>query len=450
MRGLSRKREVRFSHGKEMAKAIEQAYPEIFEEETIAAEMQSLFEDKIATTRALLELAKNDDAGGMTKAVEALVDESPDGTPRAPKRAPTSGARQKATPMPREGVPSARPRSSGKLPRVTDEAMGAAARAKKSGADRFASKVNRDYAMYDASEAETEQAAQTDARRADTQDVPSVRPRRPAPGARNGGSGGFGGIVFLVLFVAIVGGLVWAGLKGPLKDSGLAVAFRAWLDHELNGEPPAPPPPPLDQVKPGGVKPQWLIEKEAHQAQEAADAEKRRAIEEAANDPETQKTLEEINAQLKDLDRQEADLRQLKIDAKATGAQGQQNATKIEALEKEIAEMKKGIAEKQAKAEKRRKREAGEVEVVRDTKSAKNADVGYLSLYTVNPSKAAVFDGPTALGTTPLSKVPLEVGTHVLRVVDGDAQNRTLQVTIEAGKTADVKGVDVSSMPLAN
>src|SRR6476469_96925 len=101
MKGLMRKREQRFGHGKEFAKAIEQACPEMFEEEKLAAQMESLFDDKIATTRALLELANSDDAGGMTKAVEALVvEEQTDGATPKPPRRTTSTSKQKATPMP--------------------------------------------------------------------------------------------------------------------------------------------------------------------------------------------------------------------------------------------------------------------------------------------------------------------------------------------------------------
>jgi serine/threonine-protein kinase len=453
MKGLMRKREQRFGHGKEFAKAIEQSCPEMFEEEKIAVEMEALFEDKIATTRALLELANSDDTGGMTKAVEALaVEEQGEGATPKPKRT-SSTTKQKATPMPREGLP--RGRSSGKLPRITDqdfvdEDTNTDPPKKTKGTDRYQSKVARDYAMYDRSDAETEQAEGRDvpAKRTDTQDIPKVRGRRPPPKEEKSG-GGFGGILFGVLFVGLVGGLVWAGWKGPLKDSGPAVAARAYLDKEINGEPPPAPPPPLDQVKPTGAKPQWLIEKEAKDEQDRAEAAKQKAIEEAANDPETKKQLEEINAQLKELDHQEAELRQLKIDAHNAGAQGAANTQRIEKLEKEIDDLKKSIAVKQAQQKKKKALADGEVEIVRDTRSAKNADVGYLTLFTINPSHAAVFEGGTSLGTTPLSKVPLDEGHHTLRVVDDESHNRTFEVQVKAGQVTELKGVDVSTMALS-
>ncbi|RKH00090.1 serine/threonine protein kinase [Corallococcus carmarthensis] len=50
-------------------------------------------------------------------------------------------------------------------------------------------------------------------------------------------------------------------------------------------------------------------------------------------------------------------------------------------------------------------------------KGAAKAGLGWLTLYTV-PKNAAVFDGATQLGTSPLTKFPLPVGTYRLRVVD--------------------------------
>ncbi|MFP2900920.1 serine/threonine protein kinase, partial [Corallococcus sp. 4LFB] len=51
------------------------------------------------------------------------------------------------------------------------------------------------------------------------------------------------------------------------------------------------------------------------------------------------------------------------------------------------------------------------------SKGAAKAGLGWLTLYTV-PKNAAVFDGATQLGTSPLIKFPLPIGTYRLRVVD--------------------------------
>ncbi len=454
MKGLARKRENRFNSGKEMAKAIEQACPEMFEEEQCAEIMNSLFEDKIQTTRALLELANTNDTSNMTKAVEALntADEAPDGTPR-PKKA-TAGAvqRAKATPPPREALPP-KGRSSSKLPKQKEPAEDLDATIppsrspKKPSADRYASSVARDYAMYDQSDAETEQQRGKggEKKRLDTPPLGNPRAKRPPPPEETlkpkGGGGAFG-IIVLVLLLGAVGGLAWAGWKGPLKDTALGVAMHKALEDE----PPPPPPKDLREIalEQNGPKPQWLVEKEAQEAALKAEAEKQKQIEAAANDPENQKTLEEINAQLKELDRQEAELRQLKVDAKAAGAVSAANSKKIEAMEKQIAELKAAIEVKQAK---KKKPQGDGVEIVRDAKSAKNADVGYLTLRTINPSKAAVFEGSTSLGSTPLVKVPLDEGKHELRIVDSDSNNRTFTVTVTAAKESTYN-VDVSSMAM--
>jgi uncharacterized protein YggU (UPF0235/DUF167 family) len=305
--------------------------------------------------------------------------------------------------------------------------------------------------MYDASEAETEQApSRTKAdKRMDTPPLGNPRAKRQAEGEATqpkGGGGGsaFIGILFAVLMIGGLGALGWAGWKGPLKDTGLGQAMHKALEDE----PPPPPPKDLKELaaNPGGPKPQWLVEKEAHDAQLKAEAERQKAIEEASADPENQKILEEINSQLKDLDRQENELRQLKLDAKATGAQGAANSKKIEQMQKQIDDLKAAIEGKQGKI-KKKKTEDG-IEIVRDAKSAKSADIGYLTLYTVNPSKASVYEGSNSLGTTPLAKVPLDDGTHFLRIIDGDSQARSFTVTIKAGQTTELKGVDVSSMNL--
>jgi hypothetical protein len=69
---------------------------------------------------------------------------------------------------------------------------------------------------------------------------------------------------------------------------------------------------------------------------------------------------------------------------------------------------------------------------------------------SVNPSSASVSMNGDTLGSTPLVKVPIEAGVHKLIVLDGDGKPRLLSVTIEAGKTNELKAIDVSSLPAAN
>ncbi|MBS1149670.1 MAG: serine/threonine protein kinase, partial [Myxococcaceae bacterium] len=169
MKGLARKREHRFATGKEFAKAIEQACPELFDEDQSAALMTQLFDDKIQTTRALLELANSNDTGNLTKAVQELASEDLESsTPKGRKAA------VKATPAPRPGLPKKPTLSKQNLKPVSDEpprrnssasikdldaTMPPKSRPQSSGnlgANRYASKVGRDYAMYDEPEVPTD------------------------------------------------------------------------------------------------------------------------------------------------------------------------------------------------------------------------------------------------------------------------------------------------------
>ena len=91
---------------------------------------------------------------------------------------------------------------------------------------------------------------------------------------------------------------------------------------------------------------------------------------------------------------------------------------------------------------------APKVQIIRDKRSADAAGVGYLSLRTVNPSSAAVYEGGVALGSTPLTSVPFSAGIHKLSIIDGDSKHRMLSVSIESGKTQQMKAVDVQSLPI--
>jgi hypothetical protein len=203
-------------------------------------------------------------------------------------------------------------------------------------------------------------------------------------------------------------------------------------------------------AKPVNV-PSWLLEKQAQEAREAEEKARQKETEDAANDPERLQLLQEIMAQIQQLDRLEEEQRQLKIEAKQSKTNTEQNAKKIDDLQKQINDLKGALAEKEERKKAGGKKRApgeGDVQVVKDTRSARAAEVGYLTLRTVNPSSANVFLGKTQLGATPFVKLPLDTGTHALRIVDGDSRNRTLSVTIAAGKTEDLR-IDVGSLPLA-
>ncbi|MHB8878013.1 MAG: serine/threonine protein kinase, partial [Myxococcaceae bacterium] len=159
MKALARKREHRFATGKEMARAIDQAAASlIFDEDRLAEEMRALFEDKMQTTRSLLELATNDDAGSLSEVAGALRDEAVDAAAKSatPRGRPSSTA----TPVPRDVPASATPgrgrAARSPVPDTTEPALparkapsnpgGRPVRSKPEGANRYASKVGADYA----------------------------------------------------------------------------------------------------------------------------------------------------------------------------------------------------------------------------------------------------------------------------------------------------------------
>jgi serine/threonine-protein kinase len=267
----------------------------------------------------------------------------------------------------------------------------------------------------------------------------------PAPAAKGGG---FGGIIALVLVFAVLGGLGWAVTVGPLKDKA----------HELLASETEVPvvdngPRPIDATaSPGGaVKPAWVREKEEADRLAAEETARQKEVEAAANDPERKKLLEEIQAQLQQLNTLEEEQHQLKIDARAGKATGEANTNKIADLQKQIDEMKKLLSDKQQKATPGKhggEAAPGDVQVVRDARSAKNAEVGYVTLRTFNPDSSSVtMEDGTALGSTPLVKVPLDVGVHKLKLIDSEGKVRTLSVSIEAGKELKLPAVDVGSLP---
>ena len=462
MKGLARKRENRFATGKEFAKALEQACPELFDEDQSAELMTRLFDDKIQTTRALLELANSDDTGSLTRAVEELASEDLDPLTPKGRKAPT-----RATPVPRSALPKKPSPSKQNLKPVAGEAPSAPPRRASSvsnrdadatiaprnkptpsanlGANRYASKVGRDYAMYDEPEVPTDTSSAKKPLKF-SRKLPQIIDGDGTDTHRGASpkKGGIGGLHALLLVGVAMAGLGWAWWKGPLKDSGPALALRAMVDKELNGEPPAPPPPSLEELAKtaGGNKPTWVIEKEKEGALAQAEAQRQAEVDAANNDPERKAMLAELDSQIKQLDKLEDEQRALKVEAKAGTALGTSNSRRIDDLEKQISDLRGSIATKKAK------KGPGGVEVVRDHKSAKALDVGYFSLRTLNPSEAAVFDGNTSLGSTPLVKVPLDQGVHQLRIIDGDSKGRSLSVTIEGGKVMEFKAVDVQSLPL--
>jgi serine/threonine-protein kinase len=460
LKGLEKQKDQRWATGKEFARAIEASCPELFDDEQLGEYMTQLFDDKIALTRSLIELANEGMSESVSKAVEALSSQEPEPTP-APRRKVTqgAGAPSKATPGPRPGLSKAGassqrlprvatgqnprtpsrqdlqrvpavPKSSRSLPRVTDDDE----TGRKSDPRRRASPPPD----------ETIPPGKRSNRSLPPVAQPEPEPA-PAPEPEAPRSSGLGAAlaVLVVVMVAVLG---WAAFFGPLRER-----TRALLATETEAPVDTGPRPlKLEPPKGQSEKPAWLLEREKKAAELADEKARQKEIEDAANDPERARALAEIQSQLQSIDRLEEEQRQLKIEAKQGKTDTAQNAKKIDDLQKQIDDMKSLLQKKNAgaAAKKGEKVEEG-VQVVNDKASARAAGVGYLTVRTINPSSAAVFDGDTSLGSTPLVKMPLDVGAHQLRVVDGESKLRLLSVSIEAGKTLEIKAVDVATLPAA-
>ncbi|MFP2931269.1 serine/threonine protein kinase, partial [Pyxidicoccus sp. 3LG] len=90
----------------------------------------------------------------------------------------------------------------------------------------------------------------------------------------------------------------------------------------------------------------------------------------------------------------------------------------------------------------------GEVLDTSTPKGAAKAGLGWITLFTV--PRAAVFDGATSLGTTPLQKFPLPVGTYRLRVVDptdAESASRLLSAPIRPGEVTKLQ-IRLADLPL--
>jgi len=442
---LEKDRGARFASCRDAARAIEQACPELFEDEQVAELMGQLFEDKIASTRALLELANEGDVDNLSRAVEGLAPEDSD-------------PRQRATPSPRPGLRNNA--SSQRLPKVaTGTGQNRAARPS-TGVKPKVARTSKPSLPQVSSEEETVPPAPPPKARSSMRlkPVAPTPPNPPKQSAREAPepaaappekkSSGMGGLLAIVAVLCVLAGVGWAVAFGPLKDHAQAL-LKAQTEEPVVDTSAKP----IDAANaPKGKKPAWLLEKERADAEAAAERARLKELEDATNDPERQKLLQDIQAQLQQLNALESEQRQLKIDAKAGKATGEANSHKIEDLQKQIDDLKQAVSNKQKAVPKKVAAEGADpddVQVVRDNASAKKADVGYLSLRTINPPSSAVIYEGTAMGSTPLTKVPLDTGVHRLKVIDGDGKARLLSVNIEGGKTLSLPAVDVSSLPLA-
>ncbi|WP_225414213.1 serine/threonine-protein kinase [Stigmatella hybrida] len=443
MRALTREKPKRFATGREMAKAIEAAMgPELFDEERLAALMQELFSDKRDKTRALLEYASRDDAR-IKEAAGALQDEP--GEPLAGTSARTT-PRARVSPSPGPGRAGATPRPRKPVQEPVDPAATTVPprgpRSRTPPPRRAAAVPNTDVAhepvtLPPASQPTRVRPHRPASRGGQPAVAPSPKPEAaPAvPQARTKSK--WGVRLFWLAFLGGLGGLLaLEPVRAALRPGYESAVAKVKAELELGPPPPAPEqapwPPPARPPPPNPLAPKPEPEPTA-------------VAEAPAGEPSTPDPSEEPVAA--------SDTSSTaKAPAKPGTTKGKQKTPPAKASAPAAAPegppREKTLEEKLAvQPETTRDEAQEEVQVVDTTSKAgmRKAGIGLLTLSTMPP--AAVFDGNTPLGTTPLRKVPLQAGTYRLRIVDPDGQSRLFSAPVELAKERKY-AIRVSDLPL--
>ncbi|WP_431603521.1 protein kinase domain-containing protein [Corallococcus macrosporus] len=460
LKALSRDAAQRFGTCREMARAIEATLgAELFDEDQMTAVMGELFEEKRQKTRTLLELASRAEDARVSEAAGALQAE--EGTDQAASAAtaqvksphaeapqPDVAASFKPTPVrraaaePATPAPRATPRPAVEAPearasRVNTPAVTPRAQ-RPAGSDAApiprvirppadAVRPSRARPSTRPEPAEARNAAQAES---PLLDPPSdlqtqrfrtrpargaARPARPeheeeaevaeAPPAAAPAREGSGWGMRLLLLL-ILGGVGYLATLEPVRRVFMPAydSAKQWVKAELDPAPPVDPaangqwPP-----KPSGPPPGFV------QKTETPEPEKAPEVEPTPPEPVVDATP---------------------VDTKKTPAGKGGRKTKPAASAPEATATAPVVAKAEPRPAKPEPSERppepvttvtqAENPEVLDTSTAKGAakaGLGWLTLYTV-PKNAAVFDGATQLGTSPLIKFPLPIGTYRLRVVD--------------------------------
>lgn len=454
LKSLSRDSAQRFGTCREMARAIEASLgAELFDEDQMAAIMGELFEEKRQKTRTLLELASRAEDARVSEAAGALhveeggeqasaeptaqvksppADVAPSFKPTPVRRTATESTTPapRATPRPameaaearasRVNTPTVAPRSqrpsgadSASVPRVVrppaDAVRPSRARPSARPEPSEARGASQSEGLMDPpSELQTQRFKTRPARSSTrtprhAEEAEVAESAAPAPPAREGS--GWGMRLFLLL---LLGGVAYLATLEPVRRVFMPAyeSAKQWVQAELD------PPPPVDPAangqwppKPSGPPP-GFAQKPAPEPEKAPEVEP---------SPPPEPEVEPVVA-----------------DAKKTPAGKGARKAKPAAPSVQPASVDKPAVDSPvvAKADPRPAKPAAPEPVttvtqeenpeVLDTttsKGAAKAGLGWLTLYTV-PKNAAVFDGATQLGTSPLIKFPLPVGTYRLRVVD--------------------------------
>ncbi|QSQ27250.1 protein kinase [Pyxidicoccus parkwayensis] len=482
LRALARDASQRFTSGREMARAIEAALgPDLLDEDGVTAVMGDLFADKRQKTRTLLELASSAEDARVSEVAGALQQD--DGTDSAPtaqveaKRTrlapsvPTAGS----TPTRAAGsgpkpVPQRRPTDSASATRINpasgsgpkavpqrrptesaNTAVAPATRTPRPAQDaapatrtpRPRPPPRQEAAEAEASETFDEPSDLQTQRLRSMPGRPGARAARPAPrsdtpvetpAARPASR--WVGRLFLL---ALLGGLGWLATL-PIVRAQFVPAFesaKAWVKAELDPAPPVDPAaeaawPPQQKAGPPPGFPRGVEEEKPAVAA---------APTEAAPEP--------------------SDLAPAEPQKAAPGTKTPARKTKDGATasrDTSAGETGRGVKRTRAQTGEAAPEpvttvtqdpdDVGEVLDTSTPKGAAKAGLGWITLHTV--PRAAVFDGATQLGTTPLQKIPLPVGTYRLRVVDptdAEAASRLLSAPVKPGEVTKIQ-IRLADLPL--
>ncbi|MCE9672458.1 protein kinase [Myxococcus stipitatus] len=508
MRALSRDVAHRFASGREMARAIEAALgPELFDEDGITQVMGELFEEKRQKTRTLLELASSAEDARVSEAAGALQQEEA-GEPQpteqhkvAPKaRPPASGSAPKPMPQRRPSVstdPEVQTRAGTTTPRPTPqrrpsvgtdpelqtrvgagsgpkavpqrrapgEPASATPRKPRPALEASNPRPARRGASVDEDVADASEEALDEASDLSTQ---QFRTRPPRPGARGAARAAsrapersetprqtpaakapsrWGGRVALLVLLAAVG---YAATL-PIVRAQFMPAYesaRAWVKAELDPAPhkdpasDAPWPPPQKSGPPPGFPGAPTAPDPRPGAQAAAQPA-------PETPPETQPSAppEEAPAAAKSPATGTSGVKTASATTPAARTGKGSEPTKPPTRKAKAAEPKATPEQEPVTTVTQDPDALAEVMDTTTTKGAAKAGLGWITLYTV--PRAAVFDGSTQLGTTPLQKFPLPVGTYRLRVVDPtspDAPSKLLAAPVKPGVVTKLQ-IRLSDLP---
>jgi len=407
MKGLERNLQNRFQNGREMARALEKAYPNIADEDKTANFISELFPDKMKQAQALLESAGVNDSQELYQAVRALREEPSDiSKSRRPSESRSPASAKRVSLSSKSATSSSVSKSSSGQPVSRRRSSSLTAGKQLVGDANSKTPVSR-------------QAIKK----------PSVVKRW------------FLRLVVLGLLGAGVWAVVWGPLNAPARPYASKIAH--WVKNNVFYREPVGEE--VQSEETGPQIPGWLIERRAEEQRLAKEKEAMQEYDRRlSEDSAFQKLISDIDEQIRQLAQMENEQRALKAAVQADRQVGTGNTRKIEELEKRIEALSKQL---EANRTKKAKIEGKPVQVVDDANKATKEGLGYFSLSTTNPTNAKVYFKNNYIGTTPLIDTLIEEGMQEFHLLDSSGQRRRLAIPVSRGQKLNV-AIDIKTLPL--